>query len=118
MIRHLVGAIVFLVLSMVFEDLSLQIFSLVIEYWWLIALYGVVVLVGSKLFWYAGLKVLSITKAVSIILSYPVFSLIFAAIFLREIPTSYQLLGFGVTLIGVSVLVSRRFLPSPQSDLV
>ena len=112
MVRHLAGAVSFILLSVLFEDLSMQIFSIAREYWWLIALYGIVVLVGSKLLWYTGLRVLTATKAVSIVLAYPVFSLVFAAIFLGEIPTVYQLLGFGVTLTGLSVLVSR---PSPPS---
>ena len=113
MIRHLVGAVVFLALSVAFENLSLQVLSIAREYWWLIGLYGVVVLVGSKLCWYEGLKALSLTKAISIILSYPAFSMVFAAVFLKEIPTVYQLAGFVVTLIGLSVLISRRPLPPP-----
>ena len=118
MIRDLVGAFVFLALSVAFENLTLQVFSVVREYWLLIVLYGVFVLVGSKLCWYEGLKVLSLTKAISIILSYPVFSMAFAAIFLKEIPTVYQLVGFVVTLAGLSVLISRRPIPSPPPDLV
>ena len=118
MVRHLVGAIVFLSLSVAFENVSLQVLSVAREYWWLIALYGFGVLVGSKLCWYRGLKALPLTKAVSIILSYPVFSLVFAAIFLKEIPTAYQLIGFAVTLAGLSVLISRRPLPSLPPDIV
>ena len=118
MIRHLVGGIVFIVLSMLFEHPTLAVLSLVQEYWWLIGLYGVVVLVGSKLCWYEGLKVLPLTKAIPIILSYPAFSLLFASVFLGETATFYQLIGFVVTLVGLSVLTSRKPLPIPPPPLV
>ena len=118
MIRHLVGGMVFIVLSMLFEHPTFAVLHLVLEYWWLVVLYGVVVLVGSKLCWYEGLKVLPLTKAIPIILSYPVFSMFFASVFLGETVTPYQLAGFFVTLAGLSVLVSRKPLPIPPPPLV
>ncbi|KKW40107.1 hypothetical protein A2424_01440 [Candidatus Peribacteria bacterium RIFOXYC1_FULL_54_13] len=118
MFRCAVSAVVFLTLSVLFGDFSLRVLPAARTYWWLIVLYGVVVLVGSNLCWYRGLRALSLTKAVSIILSSPVFSLLFAAVFLKEIPTMYQIIGFVVTLAGLSVLISRRPLPPLPPDLV
>lgn len=118
MIRHLVGGAVFLVLSIIFEHPTVAVLRLVRDYWWLVGLYGVVVLVVSKLCWYEGLKVLPLTKAIPIILSYPAFSMFFASVFLGETATPYQLAGFGITLAGLSVLVSRKPLPIPPPPLV
>lgn len=117
-VRNAVGGVTFLVLSRIFEGTGAAHFPLLAEQWWLVALYGVVVLVVSKLCWYEGLKTLPLSRAVSIILSYPAFSLLFATLFLREMPSAYQMAGFFITFAGLTFLISKRSVPSPPPDLV
>ncbi len=117
-IRHLVGGIVFCTLALFFEDITQKTFLLLYENIWLVLFYGVMVLVVSKLCWYEGLKTLPLSKAVSIILSYPFFSLLFASIFFEEIPTAYQLIGMCITIGGLSILVRRTSTSTLPVDLV
>ncbi|MAE68655.1 MAG: DMT family transporter [Candidatus Peribacteraceae bacterium] len=117
-IRHLFGGIVFCTLAIVFEDITQQTFLLLYENIWLVLFYGVMVLVVSKLCWYEGLKSLPLPKAVSIILSYPVFSLIFASLFFGERPSAYQIIGMCITIAGLSVLVRRTSASILPPDLV
>jgi len=116
-IRNLLGSIVFLTLSFSFENIGFGHLSLLRENIWLVLLYGLVILVISKLCWYEGFKELSLSKSISMILSYPAFSLVFAALFLHEIPTLYQFGGFTVTLWGLSFLIKRTAVLSPPPDL-
>lgn len=117
-IRHFIGGIVLLTLALVFEDITHQTFFLLYENIWLVLFYGVLVLVVSKLCWYEGLKSLPLAKAVSIILSYPIFSLICAALFFEEIPTVYQIIGMCITIAGLSILVRRNSASTLPPDLV
>jgi drug/metabolite transporter (DMT)-like permease len=117
-VRHIVGGTVFSVLAFMYEDVTLQMFSLVIDHAPLVIFYGVIVLVVSKLFWYEGLKTLALSKAVSIMLAYPIFSVLFAAVFFREIPTMYQVLGMCITIVGLFILVRRSSPSTLPVDIV
>lgn len=117
-IRHLVGGTVFLVLALMYEDLTLQVLSLFKEHALLVMFYGIAVLVISKLCWYEGLKALALPKAVSIMLAYPISSVMFAAVFFQEIPTVYQLLGMCITIIGLFILVKRTSPSTLPLDIV
>ncbi|PIR53670.1 hypothetical protein COU75_04910 [Candidatus Peregrinibacteria bacterium CG10_big_fil_rev_8_21_14_0_10_42_8] len=117
-IRHIVGGAVFSTLAFLYDDVTRETFMLLKEHVLLVVFYGVMVLVISKLCWYEGLKTLALAKAVSIVLAYPVFSMIFAMVFLREIPTVYQVLGMCVTIIGLFVLVRRSSPSTLPVDIV
>lgn len=117
-IRHVVGGTVFCVLAYLYEDITIQTFTLLKEHASLVIFYGVVVLVISKLFWYEGLRTLALSKAVSIILAYPIFSVIFAILFFSEIPTVYQILGMCITIAGLFILVKRSSPSTLPVDIV
>jgi len=68
--------------------------------------------------WYEGLKDLALSKAVSIMLGYPIFSMIFAMVFLHEIPTVYQVLGMSITIGGLFILVKRSSPSTLPVDIV
>ncbi len=117
-VRHIVGGTVFTVLAFLYEDITLQMFSLVWDHIYLVLFYGIIVLVISKLCWYEGLKDLALSKAVSIMLGYPIFSMIFAMVFLHEIPTVYQVLGMSITIGGLFILVKRSSPSTLPVDIV
>ncbi|TSC60813.1 MAG: hypothetical protein Greene041662_45 [Candidatus Peregrinibacteria bacterium Greene0416_62] len=102
-LRSLFAGVALLILSLLIEDIHLA--DLPWSYvWWLILVQGACVFFLAKLLWYEGLKVISVSRAVFLVSSSPAFSLFFAIVFLREIPTFPQLIGFVVTMAGVLLL--------------
>lgn len=99
-IRSALGGAILIALSLLFEkQISPTQFSTkTIE---LILINGLGMMFISKILWYEGLKRLSLTKATAITMSYPIFTLLFAAIILKEIPTLYQLIGLTIIMAGV-----------------
>jgi len=114
-LRYAVGGVFLLLLSLLIEGAPPSAESL-----WahrsLFLVYTFLILVGSKLFWYGGLKRLPLGRAVAIISSAPAFGLFFAFLFLREIPTLYQFVGFGFSTIGVFLIIAQSRLTRPLSD--
>lgn len=51
-------------------------------------------------------------------LGYPIYSLIFAAVFFGEIPTIYQIMGMCITVVGLSILVRRTTVSNLPVNLV
>jgi drug/metabolite transporter (DMT)-like permease len=106
-IRSFCGGIVLIILSLLFEDQSGTVESLS-KYWPLILITGFFIYHLSKLLWYMGIKIIDISKAIPISIGgYPAFSLLFAFLFLKEIPTLYQIIGFIVIIIGVFTLIRK-----------
>jgi drug/metabolite transporter (DMT)-like permease len=70
------------------------------------------------MFWYRGLRPLPLGKSVYIISAAPAFSLFFAYVILREVPTAFQIMGFSLTLSGVYFLITRRKFRMPMPDPV
>ena len=116
-VRSLLSGIGLLTVSLFVEQWSIEFWTLTKQNLWYILFFGLVVTVISKLAWYEGVKVLPLTKAVSIILAYPAFSLLFAVLFFDEVPSVYQLLGFLVTIGGLYLLISKRTLQQPVPDV-
>lgn len=71
-------------------------------------LFGLGALGVAKLLWFEGLKRLDVNKATAIVIAQPAFSLVFAAVFLAEIPTLYQLGGLLVILGGLFILTKQK----------
>lgn len=105
--RYLLGGIFLLVFGFLFEG----------SYDWptiarsdmifLLPLNAFLTLSLGKLFWYQGLQKLSVTRAISILFSYPAFSLVYAMIFLHEIPSSFQIIGFLFIMAGLVLLTQK-----------
>ncbi|MFH1671016.1 MAG: DMT family transporter [Patescibacteria group bacterium] len=107
-LRYLLGGSLLLVVSFLFEDFSNLEYGFDANTLAVFAVYVVLFLVMSKVLWYGGLKRLAMGKAVYIISASPAFSLLFAFILLREIPTWYQFAGFAFTVTGIYFLISRQ----------
>lgn len=75
---------------------------------WLMALNGILLLGFSKLLWMEGMHRLTIAKAVSLGNISPVFTLIFAYLFLNEQITLFQVLALVPILLGVRLLTITR----------
>jgi len=114
--RYVFSVPFLLVVSFCFEDTAGVAMALQ-WYWWLFAAYIIFIMLLSKVFWYAGLRRLPVSKAISIFAVYPAFSLLFAVLFLHEWPTVYQFLGFILSLVGVYRLIGAS-VSAEQKDLV
>ena len=106
-LRSLIAGLLLLGFSAILEDVPMAISVTLMRAWWLVGLQGFFVFFLSKYLWYEGLKVLSVPRAVFIVSSAPAWSLLFAVVFLHEIPDMAQLIGFGITLIGVFLLTAH-----------
>lgn len=73
---------------------------------WLFPAYVLLVMIASKHFWYAGLRHLSVSKSIGIASASPIFTLIFAALFLHEVPTIFQFGGLLLSIAGVCTLIA------------
>lgn len=106
-IRSFLGGIILIILSLIFENQSATLGKLS-NYWPLILLNGIFIYHLSIILWYEGIKRIDVSKAVSISIgSYPAFSLLFAILFLKEIPTIYQLVGFVTIILGILILTKK-----------
>lgn len=106
--RSIIGGLFLIAVSAIFETHQLPATTYIQNNLLNILISGVVVFAIAKIFWYEGLKRIDISKAISIAISMPAFSLAYSAIFLRELPTIYQILGFFVVLTGLIILTRQK----------
>lgn len=102
--RSIIGGAFLILISLIFEKYTAAPVQILKNYWPIILFNGVFMLGAAKFLWFAGLKRLDISKAVSISIAEPAFGLIYACIFLREIPTFYQLAGVVIIIFGLYLL--------------
>jgi len=69
---------------------------------------GLVLLGAGKILWYEALARLDISKAISLGMTFPVFSLLLLVGVFREPVSSYQWLGISVMAVGVIFSIRRR----------
>lgn len=106
-IRSLLGGSVLIILSLIFENQA-GTSGKISTFWPLILLNGIFIYHLSKILWYEGIKRIDVSKAIPISVGgYPAFSLLFAILFLKEIPTIYQLIGFFVVILGIFILLEK-----------
>lgn len=100
-IRNIFGGLVLTAISLLFET-DTNAFSSIKTNLPIVLFSGIIIYHLSKLMWYEGIKRIDVTKATSITLgASPVLGLIFSMIFLKEIPTIFQMIGFVLILIGI-----------------
>jgi len=104
--RSLIGGTFILLLALIFEKPNLT--NLVNENWLIILFTGVILLGVKKLIWYEGLKRLDISKAISLIMTFPLFSLIILLTVFNEVISIYQALGIIIMMIGVYFSIKRH----------
>lgn len=106
-LRSFLGGITMLIISLIFEDSTTQVLPGIKTIFFSVIILSILLIVVSKIFWYKGLKNMEIGKAIGISTASPALSLIFAIIFLNEIPTIYQIAGLLVIIIGVYFLTGK-----------
>lgn len=108
-IRSLLGGIVLLFISSQFEKWNVPIGQIISDNYLFILANGVLIYAVSKIFWYESIKRIDISKAILISVgAYPAISLFFAFLFLKEIPTTFQVIGLIIILFGVYQIVEKR----------
>ncbi len=110
--RSFIGGVSLLFLSAVFERNYGNPQLILVHALPLILAQTVLVLIMSKICWYEGLKRTDVPKAMSISNMYPAFSLVYAMVLLGEIPTSSQLTGFVIMMIGILGFTRKDLLGS------
>lgn len=109
-IRTLIGGLILSVIALFFErEANWQL--IFIQHWKLFLLNGLLLLGLSKVLWYESLKRLDISKAVSLIMTFPISSLIILII-LGEKISLLQSIGIGIMFIGVIFSVLRKSVKS------
>lgn len=109
-VRSFSGGTVLLLISLFFESYSasdaLGYFQ---NYYLYMLISGILIYWISKALWYGGLRRMDISKAILISVGgYPSLSLLFAIIFLHEIPTIHQWIGFVIICIGVFAIIKTQ----------
>lgn len=109
-VRNLLGGSILLAISLNMENYAVgEIGSYIKSYYPYMLISGILVYWISKSLWYGGLRRMDISKAILISVGgYPALSLIFAIVFLHEIPTVYQWIGFAIICVGIFAIVKTQ----------
>lgn len=98
-IRYFVGGIMLLAMSLLFEN-GAEMLSSLQNFWPYMVFNGMLLMGLVNILWYEGLKKLEICKAVFLLMTYPIFSLLFLTVFYGERPNFFQILGVFVIVLG------------------
>jgi drug/metabolite transporter (DMT)-like permease len=107
-IRSIIGGCVLILISTFLDTYTMPMADYIKRNWPLILLNGAFVIGFTKLIFYEGFKRMDITKAISLTTAEVAVNLLYAMIFLREIPNARQMIGFVVIIVGVFVLTYQR----------
>jgi len=107
-VRFFLGAIFLGLLALIFEGINLAPFVASTSAIVLVLANGLIVFGFGKVFWYEGMKRVDITKAISIVMTYPLFALIFLIGFLDEKVTLIKAIGIAVMLVGLYLSILRQ----------
>lgn len=100
-LRSLFGGIFLMFLSLFYENISNEVLIDLKENFLYIAASSLLIFLIAKIFWFKGLKFVEVTKGIPIVLSSPIFTLIFAYFLNGEVPTLYQITGILFTIAGI-----------------
>jgi drug/metabolite transporter (DMT)-like permease len=107
LVRFLLGGLFILAFAL-FTESQLNITQTISQNWPIILFTGLVLLGVGKVIWYEGLKRLDIAKAISLGMTFPLFSLIILIVFFQEIPSTYQWIGITIMALGIYFSVKRK----------
>jgi len=107
-VRSIIGGSFLIFLSFLLENTYYDIIDLMSTNWLIIVINGFVLFGLIKIIWYEGLKRLDVSKAITIGMSYSAFGFVYSMLLLKERPTSYQLIGFFVVMIGILIITRRE----------
>lgn len=82
--------------------------EIIIRNWPIILFNGFIILGVGKILWYAALKRLDISKAISLEMTFPLFSLATLVIFFNEQISVQKWLGIGIMMVGVLFSILRK----------
>lgn len=107
LVRFFLGGFFIFFFALLAESQS-NITQIMLQNWPIILFTGLVLLGIGKVIWYEGLKRLDISKAISLSMTFPLFSLIVLIAFFKEIPSTYQWAGILVMALGVYFSIKRQ----------
>ncbi|MFA5821309.1 MAG: DMT family transporter [Candidatus Gracilibacteria bacterium] len=113
-LRSLIGGLALLFVSFIFEKSLASSIPSFKENLIYILINGIFIFTIAKILWYEGIRRIDISKAISIGIAFPAVSMIFAMIFLKEMPNIYQLTGLIFVLTGVWIVTRKRL---PQAEI-
>jgi len=106
-VRFLLGGACILLIARLVEP-SVDIAQVLVDHWGLLLFNGVVLLGVTKVLWYEAFKRIDISKAISLAMTFPIFSLAILMIWFDEIPTLYQCIGIVLMAVGVYFTIKRK----------
>jgi len=107
LVRFFLGGFLIFFFALLAES-QLNITQIIIQNWEIVLFTGLVLLGIGKVIWYEGLKRLDISKAISLAMTFPLFSLIVLIVFFKEIPSTYQWIGILIMALGVYFSIKRQ----------
>ena len=110
-VRFLLGGLFIFAFALFVEPQSNTLVS-ISAHWKLILFTGLILLGVGKVVWYEGLKRLDMSKAISLAMTFPLFSLIILISVFKETPSLFQWIGIAVMAIGVYFSVKRTSVDS------
>lgn len=110
-IRSLIGGVVLIFISGFLDTYAMPAADYIKRNWPLIVLNGAFVIGFTKLMFYEGFKRMDISKAISLATAEVAVNLLYAFLFLHEVPSTRQMVGFFVIMVGIFVLTYQ---PRPE----
>lgn len=106
LVRFFLGGLFILILS-IFLERPVSISTVVTQHWSLLLFTGFVLLGAGKIVWYEALDRLDISKAISLAMTFPLFSLIILTSLYKETISRRQAIGIAVMMMGVFFSAKR-----------
>jgi len=107
--RGIFGGSILILISFLMEKTYLNLIPSIQNHLLPILINGILIFTIAKTISFYGLKYLDITRVIPLLCSAVGFSLIFAFLFLKEIPTFYQILGLIFIVSGIFVITKKIF---------
>lgn len=107
LVRFTLAGIFLTTLSLLVEP-DFNVRNIISENWIIILVNGLIILSIGKMIWYEALKRLDISKAISLEMTFPLFSLATLVLFFNEEISIHQWIGVGIMMIGVFFSILRK----------
>ncbi len=105
-VRFLLGGLFMLIFAMLAETRS-NVSNIIYTYWPMLLFTGLILLGVGKIAWYEALGRLDISKAVSLGLTFPLFSLVILIGIFKEAVSHYQWIGIAIMAAGIFFSIRR-----------
>ncbi len=107
-VRNIIGAPILIGISLMFETYNQPMTYFIANFYPYMLFSGIFIYCISKMLWYEGMRRLETNKAILISVGgYPAISLFFTYLFLHEVPTPYQWVGFSLILVGLIITITK-----------